>query len=292
MSLEKKLFPAPKPSYSEERFQDDECVKLIKITTVDVNHQIINKDSSFHELQMPLLVFPFKEEEDSSNIVLIYFHGNGEDAGHPQYLLELIQTELCVNIIEMEYPGYGIYQETQASAEQIKLDSLRVYDYITNELHIPEKNILLFGRSIGTGPACFLASERSPGGVILMSPFTTVKQLLQDLDQKVEGEYIEKFNNMQMMEKIKSPTLFIHGEKDIKIIPDHTIQLSKVLKEKNRKVKVVFPKEMTNNQFEVREDITDNIKEFMKEFEIKNEIVKYNNNPLQKVLKSKQLPQK
>lgn len=46
---------------------------------------------------------------------------------------------------------------------------------MVNELRIPERNIILFGRSIGTGPVCFLASERNPGGVILMSPFTTVK---------------------------------------------------------------------------------------------------------------------
>lgn len=58
---------------------------------------------------MPLLVFPFKEEDNSSNLILLYFHSNGEDSGHPLYLLELIQSELSVNIIEMEYPGYGTY---------------------------------------------------------------------------------------------------------------------------------------------------------------------------------------
>lgn len=90
-----------------------------------------------------------------------------------------------------------------------------------------------------------------------------------------------------MMEKIKSPTLFIHGEMDIKIIPDHSKQLAKALREKNRKVKVVLPSEMTNNEFNVKEDITDTIKEFMSEFDIKNEIIKYVNNPISKILKKK-----
>lgn len=43
MNIDKKLFPDPKPSYNEERFLDDENVKLIKITTVDVNRKMNNK---------------------------------------------------------------------------------------------------------------------------------------------------------------------------------------------------------------------------------------------------------
>lgn len=43
--------------------------------------------------------FPFKEQD---NLVLLYFYGNGEDSGHPLYLLEFIQSELRVNLIKAE----------------------------------------------------------------------------------------------------------------------------------------------------------------------------------------------
>jgi len=70
-------------------------------------------------------------------------------------------------------------------------------------LGVPEKNIILFGRSFGTGPACFLANERKPGGVILMSAFASIKLLMEDLGEKVEtSEYIEHFNNEKLVEKI------------------------------------------------------------------------------------------
>lgn len=73
---------------------------------------------------------------------------------------------------------------------------MRVYDYIVKELGIPEKNVLIFGRSFGTGPACFLASERKPGGLVLMSGFLTIKLLLENLGEKVDStDYVERFNN-------------------------------------------------------------------------------------------------
>lgn len=63
------------------------------------------------------------------------------------------------NVIVMEYIGYGIYPG-DTTADRILEDSIIVYDFLTKEMKIPEKNIILFGRSIGTGPATWLAAQR------------------------------------------------------------------------------------------------------------------------------------
>lgn len=57
----------------------------------------------------------------------------------------------------VEYPGYGIY-DGSPDAYTIQKDAEIVYNYLTQILGIPESSIILFGRSIGTGPATFLAS--------------------------------------------------------------------------------------------------------------------------------------
>jgi len=49
--------------------------------------------------------------------VILYFHGNGEDVGHTRYLLEVFQSELGMNVIAMEYAGYGTYKGTPASID-------------------------------------------------------------------------------------------------------------------------------------------------------------------------------
>jgi len=57
----------------------------------------------------------------------------------------------------MEYRGYGIY-EGQPSAAKIEADALNLFDYLTECLNIPPNHIIIFGRSIGSGPAISVAS--------------------------------------------------------------------------------------------------------------------------------------
>jgi hypothetical protein len=45
---------------------------------------------------------------------------------------------------------------------------------------IKETDILLFGRSIGTGPATIVASRRKPGGLILMSAFKSIRDVVRE----------------------------------------------------------------------------------------------------------------
>lgn len=47
-------------------------------------------------------------------------------------------------------------------------------------MKIKESKILIFGRSIGSGPACFLASTFTPKLLILMSPFLSIRKVAKD----------------------------------------------------------------------------------------------------------------
>lgn len=83
----------------------------------------------------------------------------------------------------MEYPGYGIYKNikkkdnTTLRAKQIIIDAEYVYKFIKKTLNIEDKNILLCGRSIGSGPACHLASIFNPSCLFLISPIKSVKDV-------------------------------------------------------------------------------------------------------------------
>lgn len=76
----------------------------------------------------------------------------------------------------MEYQGYSIYPGS-TSTEAIKQDSLYIYQYITNKLGFNRKNIILMGRSIGTGVALELMQTVNPGALVLISPFSSIKSL-------------------------------------------------------------------------------------------------------------------
>jgi hypothetical protein len=90
-----------------------------------------------------------------------------------------------VHVLGVEYPGYGIY-DGQPDAHRIQKDSELVYNYLTLVQGIPESNIILFGRSIGTGPATYLASRKHPCALLLMSPFTSIR----DIVRETAGKYL------------------------------------------------------------------------------------------------------
>ena len=50
-------------------------------------------------------------DDNASKIFLLYFHGNAEDLGYSYDLLFDLRANLKINIIAMEYPGYGIYNQ-------------------------------------------------------------------------------------------------------------------------------------------------------------------------------------
>ena len=59
-------------------------------------------------------------------------------------------------------------------------DALYIYDYINKVLGIEEKDIILFGRSMGSGPATHVASKRKPGCVLIMSGFKSIRSVAHD----------------------------------------------------------------------------------------------------------------
>ena len=67
-----------------------------------------------------------------------------------------------------------------ASEDTILDDALYVYDYVNQVFGIDEKDIILFGRSIGSGPVTHVASKRKPGCVFLMSAFKSIQAIAED----------------------------------------------------------------------------------------------------------------
>jgi hypothetical protein len=87
----------------------------------------------------PIPCLYLKEKTVGSSKLLIYFHGNAEDVGLSYRDLDLLKKSLKVNILAMEYPGYGVYPDASGcSADKIKEDSEYVYRFILQETGISE----------------------------------------------------------------------------------------------------------------------------------------------------------
>lgn len=126
----------------------------------------------------------------------------------------------------MEYPGYGIYEGNEPSETSILEDAETVFRYLTEEMKIKKRKIIVAGRSLGSGPASFITEKYSPGAMILISPFTSIKAVAKNLFGFFAKMLIkERFNNLERIKKIKSPTLIIHGKADKTIPSQHSEDL-------------------------------------------------------------------
>jgi abhydrolase domain-containing protein 17 len=108
-------------------------------------------------------------------------------------------------------------------------DAEFVYDYLVCKLKYNPKNLIIFGRSIGSGPATWLASRRIVGALVLMSPFTSIRAIINDMAGKWATYLIkERFNNLECMGRVVCPTFLCHGLKDRLISYKHSQELSSI----------------------------------------------------------------
>jgi fermentation-respiration switch protein FrsA (DUF1100 family) len=194
----------------------------------------------------------------NSNKYLIYFHGNAEDIFNSNYTVDLTRTVLPYNTISVEYPGYSIYSE-EKNSETIQQDALIVYDYLISQ-GIDEKDIVICGRSIGSGPSIYLASNRKPGGLILISPFKSIQEVVKSIIGVFKFLVSERFENIEIVDKITCPTLFIHGQKDDIVPFDHSIELSKKCK---CPYEIILPEEMDHNEIHIYDDFLEPVTSFL-----------------------------
>lgn len=202
---------------------------------------------------------------------LIYFHGNAEDIFLISSLMNILEFSLNMTIISVEYPGYSIYQNArntnQNTRDIILKDSLIVYDKIKEIFGISDNNIFILGRSIGSVPATYLASKRNPGGLFLVSAFTSIKEIVNNHSFNFGGIFVKvEFEPIIYIKDVKCPILLIHGIKDDLIPFYHTKKLFNEIKSEIKECN--FIKEMTHNKYDPYEDIVEPIKTFLKKYKL------------------------
>jgi len=89
-----------------------------------------------------------------------------------------------------------------------------VFRFILEVLRWPIDHLIIAGRSLGAAAAIHLASKNKVGGVILISPFLSVRELCRDTIGYPASFLTERFPNQDRVPLICSPCLFVHGMLD------------------------------------------------------------------------------
>lgn len=105
-------------------------------------------------------------------------------------------------------------------------DADDVMNFVTKVLGFDTHNVLLMGRSLGTGVACYLATKYEVGLLTLISAFTSIKQVARHNYSIIVSTLVkDQFNNLERIKAVKSPVLFLHGKDDTMIPPEQSHEL-------------------------------------------------------------------
>src|SRR4029077_17108548 len=112
----------------------------------------------------------------AAKFTFLVSHGNAEDLGDDRYWLEDLR-RAGFSIFAYDYEGYGT-SEGKPSEAALYEDEAAAYEYLAVNLNTPPDRIIIFGRSVGTGPATYIAAKRPSAGLILQSPFVSTFRVL------------------------------------------------------------------------------------------------------------------
>ncbi len=190
-------------------------------------------------------------------VTILYFGWNADETS---YFVEKYHYQNA-NIVSFNYRGYG-RSTGKPSEKAIFADALLQYSYLTETLKIKPENIIVMGRSLGTGVATYLASQRQVGKVILITPYDSVESVSKEIYFFVPVSLLltNRFDSLKYASLRKNTLLCIYAGRDTTIPNHHTENL---LTHWNGHIdRILIPEAMHDNIYEFQE-VHDSIERFL-----------------------------
>ena len=187
---------------------------------------------------------------------IIYFGGNGENVVYsaPQI------AELCEDrsLYLMQYRGYGS-STGKPSQKAIFTDALKLYD----ELKTRYDSISIMGRSLGTGVAVYLASQRPVNKMVLITPYDSIQSVAQKRFPIYPMSILltEKYRSIDRVPDLELPTLILLADNDEVIPMANSQQLIAAFAKVKPQVEVI--KNAGHNDLSERQEHKKAIKDFL-----------------------------
>lgn len=171
----------------------------------------------------------FKTEQVPARGLILYFHGNMGSLkrwGHVYYHLLVHGYDLIV----YDYRGFG-KSRGKRNEETMLADALAVYAFA--ERHYSSRDIVLYGRSLGSAFAAFLGARKPCKMVILETPFSSMRDLFHVFFPFLPPVFYFKyvFDNKRQLAAVPVAVHIFHGTKDLVVPYRVAAALKPVLKE-------------------------------------------------------------
>ena len=150
--------------------------------------------------------------------LVLYFGGNAEEVSHlSEYKTYFPNTVMAL----INYRSFGLSQGV-ISEQTMFSDALEVYDKLMTNAEIDTNNVIVIGRSIGTGVATYVSSQRNTKATVLITPYENMIDVAFEKYPFVPISLLIKhrFESDTYAPNISTPMLALISAND-QIIPKH-----------------------------------------------------------------------
>ena len=198
------------------------------------------------------------ENDFKNKKTLVFFHGNAGNLSNRTYKLNQL-SKLDLNIIILAWRGFS-GNEGEPSEQNLYNDAKKTIDWL-NSRGVKNKNIILYGESLGTGIAVELSQTNQFGGIILESPFTSMTNAAKNIYPWLPVKYLlkDKYDSEKKIKNLQIPILIMHGKKD-NIVP---FKMGKKLYDLANNPKFFYFTENDDHMMTFDEKLVNTIKNFL-----------------------------
>jgi pimeloyl-ACP methyl ester carboxylesterase len=164
-------------------------------------------------LTVPGAVLKVSERPHAGKRAVIYLGGNGEDVSASLPLLDAAFPDHALYLLH--YRGYS-GSSGKPSEKALVADSLLLFDRVL----ATHPEVVLVGRSLGTGVAVQVASRRPVRRLVLVTPYDSIAELAARQFPYFPVRWLlqDTYDSGKYAPGVKAPTLLIAAEHD-EIIP-------------------------------------------------------------------------
>lgn len=171
---------------------------------------------------VPVFLLESRLGDPAADPWVIFFHGNGALVGDRGCVERYrLLREAGFDVLAVEFRGYGESAPAGPPSEEgVFADARAAWTYLTSSLGVDGGRIVVYGWSLGSGPATYLAVEKHPAGLITEGAFTSLPDIGADRYpwMPVRAVMHTRFDNLRRAPDVSVPWLIFHGRSD-EIVP-------------------------------------------------------------------------
>lgn len=147
-----------------------------------------------------------------SRPVILFFHGNGDFLAGRVPRFRAVTAD-GTGLVALSYRGYG-GSSGLPSEKGLLTDAASAYRFTAAKYEA--KRIVVWGFSLGTGPAVATAAEHPVGKLILEAPYTSTADVAASVMPIIPVRWLmrDQFRSDQRIGKMTAPLLVMHGARD------------------------------------------------------------------------------